>query len=1606
MPVLSDADTTLSPRLPVRRPSRGRWSLLLALLAACADDGKSPDRPDEGEEEEEEEERAETGETGEDPESLPLRAEPWLREELDAPGSITFNELHYHPASDDEVEWIELHNPMALDMDLSGWALEDGVSYTFPEGTVLAAGGYLVVATEPGALSDATALGPLEGRLNNGGERVTLRNPSGRLIDTLAYGTDDPWPVAPDGSGLTLSKSSPDAASDHAESWTFSAELGGTPGAENGRDPDAPDTVSELVALDATWAYDLSGDYPASDWTSPDYDDSGWARAQAIFYAGEAEGDVLAAAWATADNYYGLYLGEADGTDLRLVGEDPDGDWTTVDGFDLELTPRDHLFIAAWEASGDSGSPQMTIAEVELSDGVLGTDAATFEWVLGPTDGLPGLPPAGPPPAEDELILVIAEADATGAWDVPGVDAARGTDPWGWAVSGSFSDAARFIWADTFSSSSVTNTENTYALFRSVEPVLGLSGSTELSEIPTTALFRTSFSLDADPAATTLSLSCVLDDGAVVYLNGVEVHRENLAEGAVVATTLAQTAVTDGGELDVALSADALVRGENVLAVELHQAADPDLDLRFGCALSARVSPGQTEPTLVLNELAAATEDPFWVELSELSGRDQDTSGLVLASSSGGELVLPDGSLEAGGLLHLDALGFDVEPGDVLVLYAAGRSAVLDAARVTWSARAREEDGGAWRTPDEPTPGEPNRVTLNEDIVISEILYHHAPRSVDGEPVTDDPEEWIELYNRGAETVDLGGWQLVDAVAFEFPSGTTLAPGAWLVVAHDAAALSALYPDIDVLGDLDGRLDNSSDRILLLDAAGNPADEVRYTDDGRWPSAADGGGSSLELRDVYADNAAAESWAASDETARAGWVEVSYRGEATSSAVGPDGTWEEIVLGLLDAGEVLLDDLSVIRDPDTAPTEIVQNGGFEDGGASWRLLGNHQASAVVTDPDDPSNPVLRLVATGATGHMHNHAESTLLEPVRGREYQISYRARWVSGSNQLNTRLYFNRLPNTARIERPSLAGTPGAPNTRAEDNLGPSFSDLAQDVAVPAAAEPVTISVAVADPDGVAEVSLWSSVDGAAAEARPMVEGAAGQWEGTLEGQEAGALVQFWVEAVDALGASATFPAAGPDSRALIRFDDGEAATHGLHNLRILITAGDSDWLHDDINLMSDDVVGGTVVYNESQVFYDVGVRLKGSERGRPEDLRLGYGLRFQRERPFRGSHTSALVDRSEGVGYGQREVLMNLVMTAAGSVSGEHNDLVQAITPLSEHIGPAELQLDRFSDLVLAAQFEDGDQGTVFEYELIYYPLTTDDGTAEGYKLPQPDAVVGTAITDLGSDREAYRWNFLIQSNEDQDDYEAMIRLGQAFALSDAAFLAEVGEVIDVDQWLRAFAFATLSGSIDNYGSDGSQHNAQLYVRPEDGRVLYFPHDLDFFGSSAMALVGNGDLARLIEDPANHRAYYGHLQDIIARAYNTDYLAPWCAQLGRLLPDQDIDGHCSFIDERADWILYGASDAVMTLYPSVEFQITTGGGADLSVAAREITLEGEAWLDVRQIALDGGEALELTWLDEGTWSVRVPLEDGPNTVTLVATDLHGAVVGEDTVVVTSTGG
>ena len=735
-------------------------------------------------------------------------------------------------------------------------------------------------------------------------------------------------------------------------------------------------------------------------------------------------------------------------------------------------------------------------------------------------------------------------------------------------------------------------------------------------------------------------------------------------------------------------------------------------------------------PTLAFNETAGATNAPFFVELYNHGASPITLDGytIVHAGDTNGPFVL-SGSLEPAGHLALNALGFTgLTAGNQLFLLPPARDRVLDAVVVKTSNRARLPEGtGQWLRPSAPTPGAENTFALRSEIVINEIMYDHALLApTNGSLPRPSPEAWIELYNRSANTVDLTGWELTGGVSYLFTPGQTIAPGAYLVVADDVPYLRALHPGIDIVGDFGGRLSGSSDHIVLKDPAGNPADEVRYYDHGRWPAYAAGGGSSLELRDPNSDNSKAESWSASDETSKTSWQTYSYRLAANTSGSGQPTTWQDFILGLQAAGECYIDDLSVIESPATAPAEVIANGNFENDLAGWRVLGTHNASHVIAEPGNPGNKVLHLIATDAQEHMHNHIERTLVAGktiTSGREYQISYRARWIAGNNLLNTRLYFNRSGRTTALPRPPLNGTPGAQNSRFVANAGPTFSQFSHTPVVPPASQPVTVTVAAADPQGVASCEVFWSFNGGAWSSATMTRQAGDTFTGTIPGQTAGTVVQFYVRATDTAGAAATFPARGTNSGALYKVADGQADLNLAHNFRIILTPANIDLLHgtsqgvNQTNVMSNELLPCTIIYDEQRAYYDAAVHLHGSQRGRYSDNRTGFHIEFQPDDLFRGVHPIMLIDRSgagDATGNRQEEIIIKHILNRAGGIPGNYSEICRLLAPRSIHNGPAQF-FPRHEDNMLKTLYPNGADGQLFEMELIYFPTTAN---AAGYK------------------------------------------------------------------------------------------------------------------------------------------------------------------------------------------------------------------------------------------------------------------------------------------------
>lgn len=106
-----------------------------------------------------------------------------------------------------------------------------------------------------------------------------------------------------------------------------------------------------------------------------------------------------------------------------------------------------------------------------------------------------------------------------------------------------------------------------------------------------TTWFRRSFTVLDPSILVDLSLELVCDDGAVVYLNGAEVVRQNLPLGTIASSTLAVNGVSGAAESAFtgwSVSPSLVQAGANVLAVEMHQSAVTSSDLSFDLRLSGR----------------------------------------------------------------------------------------------------------------------------------------------------------------------------------------------------------------------------------------------------------------------------------------------------------------------------------------------------------------------------------------------------------------------------------------------------------------------------------------------------------------------------------------------------------------------------------------------------------------------------------------------------------------------------------------------------------------------------------------------------------------------------------------------------------------------------------------------------------------------------------------------------------------------------------------------------------------------------------------------------------------------------------------------------------
>jgi len=1034
--------------------------------------------------------------------------------------------------------------------------------------------------------------------------------------------------------------------------------------------------------------------------------------------------------------------------------------------------------------------------------------------------------------------------------------------------------------------------------------------ATTLADMPgsyTTVACRVRLELDeADlHGPRDLFLAIEFDAGFCAWLNGEEVARDGCAEGADWDSTAtdARPRPADPAtpeELLFPLPLHLLRRGDNVISIlGLSDALEADRFrlrprvVRLGRPAEA-AAPG---PGLVFNELFRGEPqgNSGWVEIYNAGSWVVDLSGHHLTDDAdrigaGSPFTFPAGTSIAPGDFLLvnesdtvidfsqDELRLLLVRPDRIVLgaHVFGRSVPAEVAPGTYS-EARFPDGGrpGWLTLS-PTPSTPNDVARQEDLVINEILYH-PPEEGAGDSPDNQRSEFLELYNRGGVAIDLDGFRFTRGIDYTFED-VSIGPGEYLVLAQDPAIVAEHHGYDGALGPYVGVLANDGENIRLVDRLGNLVDEVRYHEGGEWSLWADGRGASLELLDPNADNDFGAAWEASDESETAAWEELSY----TVPAHAPSEPESEFHLFLVEKGICRIDDVSITR---AGGENLIPNPGFEAGTVPWLIQGTHVHSRLVTTDSHSGNACLEVVASGKGNSRVNRIEVDTDPRLTPGPYEVSLWARWQRGASLLITHSDFtagpfpfpgqqnlssNTLGERLRMTVPYDLGTPGTENSVRRDNLGPVIGDVLHRPAVPVDSEPIGVTARVSDPDGVAEVRALFRLDKLSEDfqSRPLFDdgyhgdGAAGDglYRGELPGFQAGSTVVFYVEASDTLGNVLRSPRTAPDRTRVLVVDtavetERDCTRIVLDSARFAELSGRP--------LHSNDLVDAAFVLNESEVFYNTGVRYRGSPWGRAAQQ---FRVRFARDELFPRGHKELNV--------ASRAFTESMSYFIIGRVGTR------------QHRAPAPdyLYVDgrlNHASLGLHAAFEPVNRGYLTRWlgEETDGPVLKADGRMNFSDGGALEDVQFASLTYMGEDSESYRMYWLHGLRQTEDDWQPFMDFCKFMEQSSTQeFDSRIDEVLDVESFVRVLGARILMADGDALFITGG-HNGYMVRNSRTGIWSLVPFDVDtgFGFSGNLFRLAEPSIERLFGRPAIRRTYYRILEDFVEGYWSAERAGPW---------------------------------------------------------------------------------------------------------------------------------
>lgn len=985
-----------------------------------------------------------------------------------------------------------------------------------------------------------------------------------------------------------------------------------------------------------------------------------------------------------------------------------------------------------------------------------------------------------------------------------------------------------------------------------------------------------------------------------------------------------------------------------------------------------------------------------WIELHAPGSSAVPVAGyLISPKKTLLEAASLSGSIPAGGYLSFDVDFTPDENGD-LDLYLAKDGNVVDAVRLD---RDHEEEsfqslpvgaefyGGTGHTKDAPN----NPIARQRNIVINEIMFDA--------PSDQGTGEYLELYNRGATAVDLSGWKISDGVRFDFPAGTTLPAGGYLVIASDLDCFSVGRGAVNAIGNWSGGLSDSGELIRIEDGNGNLVDEVDYKVAGDWPNLADGNGSSMELRHPDMDNNVGTAWADSHESDKSEMQTFTYTADFRRSTWLPLSSGQELHAFLVGDSHVILENISVTQDNAGAnlvgkPNVMSPNTSSASG---WVSQGTHWASFM-------DGGKLNLIADGHGDNKANRAEVDMTAPKVDESYTLSFDGRWVSGKSRVVFQTLDHGFGTSFLLPIPDDLGTPGAANSTLLPTAAPTVEDVIHRPAVPSPSDAVTVSARIDSAAALTSVELvhrLSTNDATNAWSRvTMTDDGTGLFSAAVSNNTSqGDITEFYVEAKS--GAQSTFQPKYGAERPAMWVVDGRTMPAKLLRERFIVSRNDRRALNTSIGggptfnynfpRMSNHFFNATFIANEDEIFYNAEIRKSGSPFTRATDANLDHGKwKLPKDRLFRNRRRSVIdasgTDQGSGTPRFYDDRIARYFLYQLGHPINEmefvHSVINDDAFKIRENHEP-------ISNDFLDRNFAGGSDGTLMRID-DEWRFTNDNGDSRSAR----DADWSYKNTD---DPTAYQSEWILRSREADYDYGTFIEFTKALdeRRTDSATL---------DRMANANMLA-LNAAVRGYDGDWDTltvnrgKNAYLF-RPKEGglwgtgwMLIHWDGDRVFENTSQAILGGRTGVSTYFRAPHVRRLMNYYLTKLLDEHTKDSvrtqaWMQAEAAAVSGTGVTMTVSHYTNWFRNRESF----ARNFVTSAVNNANFAVTTSNAATTD---NLFTLAGTAPPTVFNLRIVGHPETTVTWTEKTTWEIAgIALKKGTNTLKIQGLDHEGTVI------------